>query len=62
MGAEISYQGMGLLYLRKDAGIVVFNAERIRQENLSKKLYETRIALGDRASMDQQTFNIICKK
>lgn len=45
-----------------NAGIVLFNAKRIRDEQLSKKLYKVRKSLGDRASMDQQTFNIVCKK
>lgn len=45
-----------------NAGILVFNAKRIREENLSEVLYKTRIALGDRGSMDQQTFNIVTKK
>jgi lipopolysaccharide biosynthesis glycosyltransferase len=45
-----------------NAGIMLFNAKRIRGENLSKTLYETRMSLGDKPSMDQQTFNIVTKK
>lgn len=45
-----------------NAGIMLFNAERIRSEELSIKLYDTRIKLGDRGSMDQQTFNIVTEK
>lgn len=42
-----------------NAGIMLFNAKRIRDEKLSQKLFEARKSLGDRASMDQQTFNIV---
>lgn len=45
-----------------NAGILLFNAKRIREENLSEVLYKTRISLGDRGSMDQQTFNIVTHK
>lgn len=45
-----------------NAGILVFNAKRIRDEKLSERLYKTRISLGDRGSMDQQTFNIVTNK
>lgn len=45
-----------------NAGILVFNAKRIREENLSATLRKTRISLGDRGSMDQQTFNIVTGK
>lgn len=45
-----------------NAGVMLFNAKRIRDELLSEKLYMTRMELGDRASMDQQTFNIVTKK
>ena len=45
-----------------NAGIVLFNAKRIREERLSEKLYAMRIQLGDRPSMDQQTFNIVTGK
>lgn len=45
-----------------NAGILLFNAKRIREENLSVTLRETRISLGDRGSMDQQTFNIVTGK
>lgn len=45
-----------------NAGVVVFNAKRIREERLSIKLFETRKSLGDRASMDQQSFNIVTNR
>lgn len=45
-----------------NAGVLVFNAKKIRDEGLREKLIETRIALGDRNSMDQQTFNIVTNK
>ncbi len=45
-----------------NAGIMLFNAKRIREEQLSEKLYQTRLELGDRPSMDQQTFNIVTGK
>lgn len=61
-GAVKEYQCMEEDTGRINAGIMLFNAKRIREENLSKTLYETRIALGDRASMDQQTFNIVTNK
>ena len=45
-----------------NAGIMVFNAKKLRDEHLRDKLVETRISLGDRGSMDQQTFNIVTGK
>lgn len=45
-----------------NAGIMLFNAKRIREEKLSEICYQTRKELGDRASMDQQTFNIVTGK
>lgn len=45
-----------------NAGILLFNAKRIRDEKLSVTLRETRISMGDRGSMDQQTFNIVTGK
>lgn len=42
-----------------NAGIMLFNAKRIRDEKLRDKFFEIRKSLGDRGSMDQQTFNII---
>lgn len=38
-----------------NAGIMVFNAKRIRDEKLNIKMREIRRSLGDRSSMDQQT-------
>lgn len=45
-----------------NAGIMVFNAKRIRNEKLNIKMREIRRSLGDRSSMDQQTYNIVTGK
>lgn len=42
-----------------NTGVLIFNAKRFRDENLSEKLIQTRLSLGDRGSMDQQTFNLV---
>lgn len=42
--------------------VFVFSARRIRDEKLSVPLRENRISLGDRGSVDQQTFNIVTGK
>ena len=39
--------------------VLLFNAKRIRDEHLSEKFLKKRIELGDRGSMDQQTFNLV---
>lgn len=44
---------------RLNSGVVVFNTKKIREENLLPVFLETRKSLGDRNSMDQQTFNIV---
>ena len=44
-----------------NAGVMLFNAKKIREEGLRDKFLETRRSLGDRGSMDQQTFNIMFK-
>lgn len=44
-----------------NAGVMLFNAKKIREEGLRDKFFETRKSLGDRGSMDQQTFNIMFK-
>ena len=53
-------------YLRQksdgiNAGIMLFNAAKMRQDNMRAKLVAQRKALGDRGSMDQQTYNILIK-
>lgn len=45
-----------------NAGIMLFNAKRIRDEKLNLKMREVRRGLGDRGSMDQQTYNIVTGK
>ncbi|WP_026517883.1 glycosyltransferase family 8 protein [Butyrivibrio sp. MC2021] len=45
-----------------NAGIMLFNAKRIRDEKLNLKMREVRRSLGDRGSMDQQTYNIVTGK
>lgn len=42
-----------------NAGIMLFNAKKMRDEHISKILIDKRKSLGDRGSMDQQTFNIV---
>lgn len=45
-----------------NAGILLFNASRIREEQLGEVFLKTRLSLGDRRSMDQQTFNLVMGK
>lgn len=42
-----------------NAGIMLFNAKKMRENNMSACLIEVREKLGDRGSMDQQTFNMV---
>ena len=42
-----------------DAGVVLFDAKKMRDEKKAEQLVEARKSLGDRGSMDQQTFNLI---
>lgn len=42
-----------------NAGIVLFNAKRIRDEHLLDRMIEIRKSLGDEGSMDQHTLNIL---
>ncbi len=42
-----------------NAGILLFNAKAMRDEKLAPQLMEVRKSLGDRGSMDQQTFNMV---
>lgn len=44
-----------------NAGIMLFNAKKMREDGMSTKLIEVRRGLGDRGSMDQQTFNLVMK-
>lgn len=47
---------------RLNTGVVLFNCKKIREENLLPVFIQTRKSLGDKNSMDQQTFNIVFKK
>lgn len=44
---------------RINAGIMLFNARKMRRNHMSCILMEKRKMLGDRGSMDQQTFNLV---
>lgn len=41
------------------AGILLFDAKRMRDEKVRDRLVETRRSLGEQRSMDQQSFNIL---
>lgn len=42
-----------------NAGIMLFNASKMRAEHMAERLVAERKKLGDRGSMDQQTFNMV---
>ena len=42
-----------------NGGVLLFNAKKIRQEKLRRIFVETRQSLGERKSMDQETFHIV---
>lgn len=42
-----------------NAGIMLFNADKMRTEHMAERLVAERKKLGDRGSMDQQTFNMV---
>lgn len=44
---------------RINAGIMLFNARKMREKRMAEKLISVRKSLGDRGSMDQQTFNMV---
>lgn len=44
---------------KMNSGVMLLNAKKIREENLRDILFETRKALGERKSMDQETFQIV---
>lgn len=44
------------------AGIMLFDAKRMREEHVAAKLREVRRSLGDQRSMDQQSFNLLFEK
>ena len=45
---------------RINGGFLLFNARKMREDGMSTKLLEYRRSLGNRKSMDQQTFNEYC--
>lgn len=46
---------------RINGGVILFNAKKMRNDNMRDKLIKYRRNLGDRGSMDQQTFNEVCE-
>lgn len=42
-----------------NAGVMLFNAKKMRMEKMADKLLAIRKTLGNRGSMDQQTFNMV---
>ncbi len=55
------------LYCMKDddgcinAGVMLFNAKKMRKDGMRDILVAKRKELGDRSSMDQQTYNVVIK-
>lgn len=45
--------------MKFSAGIILFDAKRMREECVRNKLVGTRRALGEQRSMDQQSFNLL---
>lgn len=45
-----------------NAGVMLFNARKMRTDSMADKLISVRKDLGDRGSMDQQTFNLVLEK
>lgn len=46
---------------RINGGFLLLNAKKLREDDMSTKLIAYRRSLGNRSSMDQQTFNEYCK-
>lgn len=46
---------------RINSGVILFNAKKMREEGMRDKLVSYRAGRGDQASMDQQTFNVVCR-
>ena len=42
-----------------NGGVLLFNAEKMRRDNMREKLAQFRLELGDSPSMDQKTFNLV---
>ena len=45
--------------MKMNSGIMLLNAVKIRNDGMRDILFQTREELGDRRSMDQETFNIV---
>ena len=39
--------------------MLLFNAKKIREEKLQEVFVSTRLSLGERKSMDQETFHLV---
>lgn len=44
-----------------NAGIMLFNSKKMRDDGMHDVLVQTRRSLGNRSSMDQQTYNLVIK-
>lgn len=42
-----------------NGGVLLFNAKKIREEKLQEVFVSTRLSLGERKSMDQETFHLV---
>lgn len=61
LGGVLEPSCIGKDFRRINAGILLMNLKRMRDEGLSEILIQTRRTLGDRGSMDQQTMNLVLK-
>lgn len=48
---------LGLEDGKINAGVMLFNAKKMREDNMAEKLMAFRLKIGNAKSMDQQTFN-----
>jgi len=58
-GAVLSLDMLFFPEKQINAGVMLFDAKKMRDNNMSKRLAEKRISLGNQKSMDQQTFNLL---
>jgi len=58
-GAVLSIDMLFYPEKKFNAGVMVFDAKKMRDDNMSKRLADKRISLGNQKSMDQQTFNLL---
>ncbi|MDO4493644.1 MAG: glycosyltransferase family 8 protein [Clostridia bacterium] len=59
LGAVAQHVLIGTDDRKFSAGVLLFDAKRMRDEKVRDKLVETRRALGEQRSMDQQSFNLL---